>query len=220
MVDSSLDNVGTYGVRFDVDLNLKGAGPYELVLSHPTASGSGKPFTAFRGSLQVRTEEGLQEMHVGMRSGQSLPLTTLNLQGGVSNPVRISLVYPADATPGHLLSIVPASQVAMVKERERLFELARNTASPAALTPPQSLPAIPDQDGEGQDRSVEMTPLVLQPRFPSLPPLRSNPPPPPPVSQPRYSPSQTSTPGNQTLVDRYQQALEAQQEMMRGLMGR
>ena len=220
MVDSSLDNVGTYGVRFDVDLNLKGAGPYELVLSHPTASGSGKPFTAFRGSLQVRTEEGLQEMHVGMRSGQSLSLTTLNLQGGVSNPVRISLVYPADATPGHLLSIVPASQVAMVKERERLLELARNTASPAALTPPQSLPAIPDQDGEGQDRSVEMTPLVLQPRFPSLPPLRSIPPPPPPVSQPRYSPNQTSTPGNQTLVDRYQQALEAQQEMMRGLMGR
>ena len=220
MVDSSLDNVGTYGVRFDVDLNLKGAGPYELVLSHPTASGSGKPFTAFRGSLQVRTEEGLQEMHVGMRSGQSLSLTTLNLQGGVSNPVRISLVYPADATPGHLLSIVPASQVAMVKERERLLELARNTASPAALTPPQSLPAIPDQDGDGQDRSVEMTPLVLQPRFPSLPPLRSIPPPPLPVSQPRYSPNQTSTPGNQTLVDRYQQALEAQQEMMRGLMGR
>ena len=220
MVDSSLDNVGTYGVRFDVDLNLKGAGPYELVLSHPTASGSGKPFTAFRGSLQVRTEEGLQEMHVGMRSGQSLSLTTLNLQGGVSNPVRISLVYPADATPGHLLSIVPASQVAMVKERERLLELARNTASPAALTPPQSQPAIPDQDGEGQDRSVEMTPLVLQPRFPSLPPLRSNPPLPLPVSQPRYSPNQNSTPGNQTLVDRYQQALEAQQEMMRGLMGR
>ncbi|MCT0214810.1 DUF3370 domain-containing protein [Synechococcus sp. CS-1330] len=220
MVDSSLDNVGTYGVRFDVDLNLKGSGPYELVLSHPTASGSGKPFTAFRGSLQVRTEEGLQEMHVGMRSGQSLPLTTLNLQGGISNPVRISLVYPADATPGHLLSIVPASQVAMVKERERLLELARNTASPAAMTPPQSLPAIPDQDREGQDYPEVITPLVLQPRFPSLPPLRANPLPPPPVSQPRYSPNQTSTPGSQSLLDRYQQALDAQQEMMRRLMGR
>jgi hypothetical protein len=67
-----------------------------------------------------------------------------------------------------------------------------------------------------------MTPLVLQPRFPSLPPLRANPPPPPPppIYRPRYSPNQTSTPGNQTLVDRYQQALEAQQEMMRDLMGR
>ena len=220
MVDSSLDNVGTYGVRFDVDLNLKGSGPYELVLSHPTASGTGKPFTAFRGSLQVRTEEGLQEMHVGMRSGQSLPLTSLNLREGVSNPVRISLVYPADATPGHLLSIVPASQVAMVQERQRLLELARITASPAAMTPPQSLPAIPDQDREGQDGSDLMTPLVLQPRFPSLPPLRANPLPPPPIYQPRYSPNQTSTPGNQTLVDRYKQALEAQQEMMRDLIGR
>jgi hypothetical protein len=112
----------------------------------------------------------------------------------------------------------------MVKERERLLELARNTASPAVLTPPQSLPAIPDQDGEGQDYPEAMPPLVLQPRFPSLPPLRSNPPPPPPppqpVSQPRYSPSQTSAPGNQSLADRYQQALEAQQEMMRDLMGR
>ena len=156
-----------------------------------------------------------------MRSGQSLPLTSLNLRGGVSNPVRISLVYPADATPGHLLSIVPASQVAMVQERQRLLELARNTASPAAMTPPQSLPAIPDQDREGQEGSELMTPLVLQPRFPSLPPLRANPPPPPPpIYQPRYSPNQTSTPGNKSLVDRYQQALEAQQEMMRDLMGR
>jgi hypothetical protein len=130
------------------------------------------------------------------------------------------MVYPADATPGHLLSIVPASQVARVQERERLLELARNTASPTALTPPQSLPAIPDQDREVQDGSEEITPLVLQPRFPNLPPLRAYPPPLPPVSQPRYSPNQTSTPGNQTLVDRYQQALEAQQEMMRDLIGR
>jgi hypothetical protein len=67
-----------------------------------------------------------------------------------------------------------------------------------------------------------MAPLVLQPRFPSPPPLRANPPlpPPPPIYQPRYSPNQTTTPGNKSLVDRYQQALEAQQEMMRDLMGR
>ena len=108
----------------------------------------------------------------------------------------------------------------MVQERQRLLELARNTASPAAMTPPQSLPAIPDQDYDGQDGSEDMTPLVLQPRSPSLPTFRANPPPLPPISQPRYSPNQSSTPGNQTLVDRYQQALEAQQEMMRDLIGR
>lgn len=87
------------------------------------------------------------------------------------------------------------------------------------MTPP-SLPAIPDQDREGQDESELMAPLVLQPRFPSLPPLRPNPLPPPPIYQPRYSPNQTSTPANKSLVDRYQQALEAQQEMMRDLIGR
>jgi hypothetical protein len=220
MIDSSLDNVGTYGVRFDIDLNLQGSGPYELVLSHPTAPGSGKPFTAFRGSLQVQTEDGLQEMHVGMRSGQSLSLTTLNLRNGTSNQVRVSLVYPADATPGHLLSIVPSSQVAMVQERERQLELARNSVAPAAMTPPLSPPAIPDQDGEGQLDADALTPLVLQPHLRSLPPLRLSPPPPPPVPQSRSITNSTSSPGSQTLVDRYRQALEAQQEMMRGLMGR
>jgi len=219
MVDSSLDNVGTYGVRFDIDLNLKGSGPYELVLSHPTAPGSGKPFTAFRGSLQVLTAEGLQEMHVGMRSGQSLPLTTLNLRDGLSNPVRVSLVYPADATPGHLLSIVPSSQVAMVQERERQLELARNSVAPAAMTPPLSPPTIPDQDGEGHLAPDAMRPLVFQLHVPSLPPPRL-PPPPPPVPQSRSFTNSTSGPESQTLVDRYQQALEAQQKMMRGLMGR
>ena len=39
MLDSSLDNVGTYGVRFKVELLLKGSGPYALVLSHPAPNG-------------------------------------------------------------------------------------------------------------------------------------------------------------------------------------
>jgi len=195
MVDSSLDNVGTYGVRFDVDLNLKGSGPYELVLSHPSGTGSSQPFTAFRGSFQVRTEDGLQEMHAGLRSGQSVSLTTLNLRPGMANPVRVSLVYPADATPGHLLSVVPASQLAMVQNQQRQLEIARSTAAtttPARIPIP---PAVPDPTGPEGDPAARMAPFVLQP-----------PPPPPPVSP--------------SLVDRYQQALEAQQQMMRGLMGR
>ena len=221
MVDSSLDNVGTYGVRFDVDLNLKGSGPHELVLSHPATSGSSKPFTAFRGSFQVRTEDGLQEMHAGLRSGQSVALTTLNLRAGVSNPVRVSLVYPADATPGHLLSVVPTSQLAMVQNRERQLEIARSTTTttvPARIPTP---PAIPDPSGVGEDPPATLAPLVLQPPLPPLPPLRSFPPPPPPAIQsPRSSGAAPSTPVSQSLVDRYQQALEAQQQMMRGLMGR
>ncbi len=208
MLDSSLDNVGTYGVRFDVDLDLLGNGPYELVLSHPSPTG-GKPFTAFRGSLQVRTAEGLQEMHVGMRSGQSIPLTTLNLKPGVPNPVRVSVVYPADATPGHLLSVVPGSQLARLREQERNLEVARAAAAKRPTSAPQLLPPI-----ELQEALLPVTPDVLTPNLQQLPP-----PPPPPLSlqlTPVIAPPMRA---DQTLVDRYQQALEAQQQRMRGLMG-
>ena len=118
MVDSALNNVGTYGVRYDVSLNLSGAGPHQLVLSHPVVSGK-KTFTAFRGSLQIVQDRTLQEVHVGMRSGESLALADLNLAPGASKAVRVSLVYPADATPGHLLSVVPVQQLAMIHLRQQ-----------------------------------------------------------------------------------------------------
>jgi hypothetical protein len=223
MLDSSLNNVGTYGVRFDIDLDLRGSGSYELVLSHPTPSG-GKNFTAFRGSLQVRTEQGLQEMHVGMRSGQSLSLTTLDIKPGVANPVRVSLVYPADATPGHLLSVVPAGQLARLRLQERQLELARTNSSPivaarSRLAPPPS----PDTAATESPDSVTDAPLVLVPahyRLRPLPlpalaadqlPAQRQPILPPPPVLPAIRPEQT-------LVERYQQALEAQQVKLRGLM--
>jgi hypothetical protein len=195
MADSSLDNVGTYGVRFDVDLNLYGSGPYELVMSHPIPSGGTRPFIAFRGSIQVRTQDGLEEIHLGMRSGESHALTTLNLRPGVANPVRISLVYPADATPGHLLSVVPVSQLAMVQQQQQ--KAASTAAMPAAgVAAPvtRRAPATPNP--------------MLGPG-----PIR------PPASLPTRRPIQTSG-VNQQLLDRYQEAIEAQQEKMRGLTGR
>jgi hypothetical protein len=144
MIDSSLDNVGTYGVRFDVELNLKGAGPYELVFSHPTADGA--QFTAFRGSIGIETDQGYGEVHVGMRSGESLSLRQLNLRPGVNNRVKVSMVYPADATPGHLLSVVPAYQLAQLRERERQVAVARAAAEAAAAKrktkPATTLPAV------------------------------------------------------------------------------
>ncbi|MFM9072263.1 MAG: DUF3370 family protein, partial [Cyanobium sp.] len=130
IVDSALDNVGTYGVRFDVDLNVLGQGTYDIVLSHPSPLG-GRHFTAFRGSIELRTPDGLQSVHVGLRSGQSLSLAPWQLAGGQSTPVRISLVYPADSTPGHLLSIVPTTQFAEVKQRERRQQMAQ-------VKPPES----------------------------------------------------------------------------------
>jgi hypothetical protein len=203
MIDSALDNVGTYGVRFDVDLNLYGSGPYELVLSHPTPTGATRQFTAFRGSLQVQTKDGLEEMHVGMRSGESYSLTTLNLRPGVTNSVRVSLVYPADATPGHLLSVVPASQLAMAQERQRQLSVAPTAAAaPAAVAPaPRPARTAPNPG------PVTPNPLL------GPAPVR------PPASLPSRRPLHTSVATPQQL-DRYQEAIEAQQEMMRQLMGR
>ena len=36
----------------------------------------------------------------------------------MDQPVRVSLVYPADATPGHLLSVVPVTQLAQLQQRQ------------------------------------------------------------------------------------------------------
>lgn len=137
MVDSSLDNIGTYGVRYDVDLNLSGSGAYQLVLSHPTLVG--RQFTAFRGTVGITTEKGYEELHVGMRSGQSLALKSLQLSPERPTRVRVSLVYPADATPGHLLSVVPDQQLARLRDQENRLETARQAAAAApmvVLNPP------------------------------------------------------------------------------------
>ncbi len=236
MLDSSLDNVGTYGVRFDVDLNLQGNGPHELVLSHPVLAG-GRPFTAFRGSLQIQTTEGTQDLHVVLRSGQSLSLMGLNLKPGTDNPVRVSLVYPADATPGHLLSVVPSQQLTRVQDQERQLALARAAAEQAARAQSAARGAA---RGKGQAAGSEpglpkLPPLTLgdgpgalaglQQEAPALvppPPLQPSLTLPPLVYPPSVGPAVMPTTGlpQSSLQDRYQQALEAQQDIMRGLQAR
>ncbi|MFZ4564838.1 MAG: DUF3370 family protein [Prochlorococcaceae cyanobacterium] len=163
MVDSSLDNVGTYGVRFDVDLQLRGEGTYDLVFSHPTLTG--RQFTAYRGTIGVTTPRGYEELHVGLRSGQSLSLSTLNLQPGVVTPVRVSLVYPADATPGHLLSVVPAQQLLALRQQEQLQAEAREAmarqAPPPISAPPQ--PSAPAGVAQGFTDTPAPTPVRPRP---------------------------------------------------------
>ena len=218
MLDSSLDNVGTYGVRFDVDLKLEGSGSYDLVLSHPRGSAGRKEFVAFRGSLQVRTPDGLQEMHLGMRSGESHALTSLVLQPGTPLPVTVSLVYPADATPGHLLSVVPSSQLAMVQARQRLQPSvpAPAPAPAAAARPPAGggLPVAPPppllEPAQQRPGTVTARPrLQLQPRTQ----------PDAPAHQPARRPPAQAAGVNPSLLLRYQEAMEAQQQLMRGLVG-
>jgi hypothetical protein len=244
MLDSSLDNVGTYGVRFDVTLNLKGNGPYELVLSHPTAYG--KQFTSFRGSIGIQTHEGYKEVHVGMQSGESLSLNSLTLLPGVNNPVTVSLVYPADATPGHLLSVVPAQQLAQLRERERLVEIARAAAAAAAAKPklppaaPPSLASTGEADGADPRPKPPASPppAASNPAKPRQAPAPSKPSarpvsrpavmpawiqPLPPIPLPllnRTNPVPSGSQGTQALLDRYQQAAQAQQHVLNEMMGR
>ncbi|MFM8526117.1 MAG: DUF3370 family protein [Cyanobacteriota bacterium] len=180
-IDSSVDNVGTYGVRFDLTLQLQGQGPYSLVLSHPAPNG--RAFTAFRGSIGIETEEGYQEVHVGLRSGQSLELKQLNLHSDRINTIRLSLVYPADATPGHLLSVVPRSQLAQLHRREEVLARARqaeelrrrstNSRPPAGLAPPN-----PAAGPLARRQAVVDTGSSALPRHqpPWLPPLELPPP--------------------------------------------
>ena len=218
MVDSSLDNVGTYGVRFDVQLNLQGAGPYQLVLSHPTPNG--RNFTAFRGSIGIQTEDGYREVHVGMRSGESLPLAPLNLKPGQTNTVKVSLVYPADATPGHLLSVVSDQQLAQLRQREQLLAAAQ-AAKPKTVTPVVAPPAAvaavkpsakpeakPAARPHPQAPAVAVAPGWMQP-LPALPTIQGMPP-----------AVITPTRMSQSLMERYQQAVQAQQQLMNSLMGR
>lgn len=225
MVDSSLDNVGTYGVRFDVDLNLIGSGPYELAFSHPSPNG-GRDFTAFRGSIQIQTQDGQQEVHVGLRSGQSVSLASLSLRPGVSNPIRVSLVYPADATPGHLLSVVSASQLARAQERERQLEVARAAAS--ANQPPRNAPPPPVGLPLAEitpPPPVLRPPASLTPAAPAMP--RRQPPPstwdglpsePPAINQQLPLPSATIgrlAGQDQGVEEHYRRLVDAQERQQR-----
>lgn len=170
MIDSALSNVGTYGVRFDVTLNLSGRGQHQLVMSHPVISGKGA-FTAFRGSLQIQSGQQLHEVHVGLRSGESLAISDLRLSPDRVLPIRVSLVYPADATPGHLLSVVPVHQLAQLHQRQQDVKRAQlsiaNTVN-RQLTLPAPPPKAEPSSAVNRVRPVPipaMVPLVDAYRF-------------------------------------------------------
>jgi hypothetical protein len=190
MIDSALNNIGTYGVRYTVTLNLVGNGNYQLVMSHPVVAGK-KPFTAFRGSMQIEQKNTLQEIHVGLRSGESLALTDINLSQGQETPIKVKLVYPADATPGHLLSVVPVDQLALLRRRQLQQRTAQEniTINKNKGVPPKPLP---------------LQPAITSPK-PSSKPIR-------PVDQ-AQNVEATNDP-------RYTDAIRTQQQWLRQLQGR
>ena len=222
MLDSALENVGTYRVRFDVDFLLRGSGAYAVVLSHPEVPGSASSI-AFRGSLVLKQPEEIDALHVGLRSGESLTLTTLELRENKPLPVQLSLVQPADSIPGHLLSIVPIRQLpprpvgpaplqpipvatprpgpptatATPRPSTAKAALPRSTAKAGSTPPAAAADANPARarrpgmaSASGQ-RALIVAPPLLRPSS----------------RQPLTLPT--------TLSDRYRQALEAQERLMR-----
>ena len=206
MIDSALNNIGTYGVRYTVTLNLVGNGNYQLVMSHPVVAGK-KPFTAFRGSMQIEQKNTLQEIHVGLRSGESLALTDINLSQGQETPVKVKLVYPADATPGHLLSVVPVDQLALLRRRQLQQRTAQEniTIKKTKVVAPKTLPPLPDVQQKVPLKPVfSLQPSITSPK-PSSKPIR-------PVDQAQNVES--------TNDPRYTDAIRTQQQWLRQLQGR
>ena len=112
MRDSSIDNVGTYGVRYDVDLNLIGSGNHRLMLSHPSIAG--RQFTAFRGTIAITDGQEVEELHVGMRSGRALS----------SSPCNCAKVSPAICASAWCTRLMPHRAICSVLCRTTVAGLA------------------------------------------------------------------------------------------------
>jgi hypothetical protein len=104
MPDSSLENIGTYGVRYELTFQLRGHGPQRLLFTTPADP---KPYTAFRGSLRLDLDGQVSYVHLGQPSGRTDTLYRFMMPASGQGQLKVSLVYPADASPGHILSIVP-----------------------------------------------------------------------------------------------------------------
>ena len=120
---------GNYGVEYDLTLPLRNTGPVpaavQLALESPLKGDqplgglrfNGTPAKAvmFRGTVEVSGLDGSdgrpagrQGFHLVLRNGQQGPaLGSITLAAGAERTVRVRLIYPADATPPQVLSLLP-----------------------------------------------------------------------------------------------------------------
>lgn len=125
--DTAYQAHGNYGVNYELDLPFNNPDPfyrnYVLRLTHPAQiSGSAPNVTltyryppdkqvVFRGSVRLQwTDEFNQKqdhlVHLALRHGEEAPpLALLTVPPGRRYDVKMSLIYPADATPPQLFSI-------------------------------------------------------------------------------------------------------------------
>ncbi|MEB3328493.1 MAG: DUF3370 family protein [Candidatus Sericytochromatia bacterium] len=124
--EAAREGHGNYGVTYVLDLALHNPDPtpraYALALSHPVrVEGKGTAQAAiylappeasvtFRGAVRV-DEPGSRGApprftHLVLRRGQELPpFEVVGLAGKATRALRVTLVYPADATPPQLLTV-------------------------------------------------------------------------------------------------------------------
>ncbi|MFZ9752618.1 MAG: DUF3370 domain-containing protein [Cyanobium sp.] len=120
---------GNYGVTYDLSLPLRNdtTAPLKLQLAlesplkHDQPLGglrfrqSPSPAVVFRGSIEVAGLDGpdgqalgRQAFHLVQRAGQQGPaLGSVSLAPGQERRLQVRLIYPADATPPQVLSLLP-----------------------------------------------------------------------------------------------------------------
>ncbi|MGB5134692.1 MAG: DUF3370 domain-containing protein [Prochlorococcaceae cyanobacterium] len=131
---------GNYGVEYDLTIPLRNTGSQplqlQLALESPLKTDpplGGLRFNAtparavmFRGPIEVAgldvtaptdsgtvRASGRRRFHLVQRAGdKSPPLGTVTLAPGASRSLRVRLIYPADATPPQVLSLLPVKQSA------------------------------------------------------------------------------------------------------------
>jgi hypothetical protein len=123
---------GNYGVEYDLTLPLRNpersSRTVAIALESPDKRGSSNGKlqfkrgnsgpVMFRGPIEVTGLDGAKgramgrrRFHLVLRRGQEGPqLGTVSLAPGESRRVRVRLVYPADATPPQVLTVLPVKQ--------------------------------------------------------------------------------------------------------------
>jgi hypothetical protein len=133
---------GNYGVEYDLAIPLRNTGstPVQLQLQLDSPLKHDQPLgglrfnpapgraVMFRGTVEVSgldgdagQPSGRRQFHLIQRSGQQGPaLGTVSLAPGAQRQLQVRLIYPADATPPQVLSLLPlqppAAAVAPVKQ--------------------------------------------------------------------------------------------------------
>jgi hypothetical protein len=123
---------GNYGVEYDLSIPLRNTGTspvqLQLALESPLKADQPqgglrfnvKPAQAvmFRGPVEVSGLDGpggrpssRRRFHLVQRAGDQSPaLGTVTLAPGATRQLRVRLIYPADATPPQVLSLLPVKQ--------------------------------------------------------------------------------------------------------------